>query len=583
MTTLQFLAEWALRSSILILSGALLLWLFRVKDPAVRLAGWTVVLACSVAIPALTAALPQMPLAVMRAVSRPLVGPVAVDGASPGLEVPASGANGGAVNPIHGGTARFGWADAALVLYAVTAFVLLLRLGAGLARSHRLLRRSRPVEVAEGIAIRTSASLAAPVALGIGRPVIVLPADWPQWDGAKLEAVLAHERSHIQRHDPAVQLLSAVHRALLWFSPLSWWLHTSIVRLSEEASDDAAIAVTRDRALYAEVLLDFVQRGVRRASPAGVPMARYGRPDQRIHRILDGTSLSRGVTRWTVAAILILASPVAYVVAAARPQSVPAAPPAVLAREAAQKPPQAEPIPIRQSAKSAPSPVYLNGLGNAAPFYTVTVRSRVDGQLISVSFKEGELVQAGQVLAMIDPQPYQFQLTQAEGQLVNDEAQLAALLGRDAQSVAAEPLRTAIQADKAAIENAKVRLTYTRITAPITGVVGLRQVDPGNMVHAGDSTGIVVIRQVQPMAVLFQIPEDSLPRVRALLRAGAAPPVEAWNRDFTVKLATGRLTAIDNQINPDTGTATLKAVFDNKDDSLFPNQFVNVRLALNGH
>ena len=151
--------------------------------------------------------------------------------------------------------------------------------------------------------------------------MILLPADWRQWSAAKLDAVLAHEASHIRRFDPAVQLLSAIHRALLWFSPLSWFLHSRIVRVAEEASDDAAIAVTHDRVSYAEVLLDFMQRGVRTANWLGVPMARYGRPDDRIHRILDGTILSRGVTRWSVAAILAIGSPLAYVVAAAHPQN----------------------------------------------------------------------------------------------------------------------------------------------------------------------------------------------------------------------------------------------------------------------
>ena len=489
-----------------------------------------------------------------------------------------SGSNGAAPNPIYGGAARFGWADAAIVLYGLTAFVLLLRLGAGFAASKSLLRRSQATgRVTGGIEIRTSRRVTAPVALGIGRAAIILPADWREWDGAKLEAVVAHERSHIFRYDPEVQLLSAVHRALLWFSPLAWWLHGRIVRLAEEASDDAAIAVSRDRARYAEVVLEFVQRGVRRASPAGVPMARYGRPDRRIHRILDGTSLSRGVTRWSVAAILAMASPLAYVVASARPQRVPAAPPAV----------ESLPVPVQtaqtaQAAAPSRSAAYLTGIGNAAPFYTVRVRPRVDGQLISVSFKEGDTVQAGQVLASIDPEPYQFQLKQAEGQLESDQAQLVTLLAQNAQSAAAVPLRAAIQADRAAVENAKVRLTYTRVTAPISGVVGLRQVDPGNMVHATDSAPIVVIRQIQPIAVLFTIPEDSLPRVQALLKSGAEPAVEAWDRTFSAKLATGRLTAIDNQINPETGTATLKAVFDNKDGALFPDQFVNVRLALKG-
>jgi uncharacterized protein (TIGR03435 family) len=168
--------------------------------------------------------------------------------------------------------------------------------------------------------VRESDSVAAPVTLGIVRPEIVLPTDWRKWDATKLDAVLAHERSHILRRDPAVQLLSAIHRALLWHSPLSWFLHRRMLRTAEEASDDAAVFVTHDRALYAEVLLDFMQRGVRRASWIGVPMARYGNVEARIHRILDGTTLSRRVSRWSIAAIVVLGAPVAYVVSAAQPQ-----------------------------------------------------------------------------------------------------------------------------------------------------------------------------------------------------------------------------------------------------------------------
>jgi beta-lactamase regulating signal transducer with metallopeptidase domain len=303
MTTILF--EWALRSSILIVSGALLLWVLRVKDASIRWAAWTAMLCASLAIPALTVALPKLPLVVMRVAPPRIEAPVVVYHA-PEEPTPA-------VSPSYVGVEKrgnavskpFDWARAAVMIYVPVALALLLRLSLGLAMSLRLLRRSRVTgRATEGIEIRESDRVAPPVALGIAHPAIVLPGDWREWDSAKLEAVLAHERSHIRRHDSAVQLLSAIHRALLWHSPLSWFLHRRIVRAGEEASDDAAVAVTGDRALYAEVLLDFIQRGVWGANWQGVPMSRYGRADQRIHRILDGTVLSHGVTRWSLAAIL---------------------------------------------------------------------------------------------------------------------------------------------------------------------------------------------------------------------------------------------------------------------------------------
>jgi len=331
MNTIQVLAEWALRSSILIMSGALLLWALRVRDASVRLAAWTVMLCGSLAMPLFTAMAPRMPVRVMHTVMRtvmsttthPAEAPVAGYAAAPEpvRKLARQGTN---------FSKLFDWARAAVMIYVLSAGALLLRLCFGLAMSLRLLRSSRATgRATEGIEIRESDRVAAPVTLGIARPAIVLPGDWRQWDGAKLDAVLAHELSHIRRRDPAVQLLSAIHRALLWHSPLSWFLHRRIVRVAEEASDDAALAVTRDRALYAEVLLDFMRRSeggsrgalVRGAIWHGVPMARYGRADERIHRILDGTALSRGITRWSVAAILALGAPLAYLVAAVNPQS----------------------------------------------------------------------------------------------------------------------------------------------------------------------------------------------------------------------------------------------------------------------
>ena len=307
MITLTFLGAWALRSSILILSGIVLLKTLRVKDPSVRLAAWTAMLFASLAIPVLSVELPAMPVRT-RAVALP---PAASYRPAPAPTITVFQQE----QPTVPAPKRFDWARAAVRAYLLVAGVLLLRLCLGLAMGWRLVRRSRPTDRG---GVRESDRIASPATLGVLRPVIVLPADWHEWEAAKLAAVLAHERSHIKRRDPAVQVLSAIHRALLWYSPFSWYLDRQIVRLAEQASDDAAVAASRDRVSYAETLLEFMQRGVRRESWQGVPMARYGQPEQRIDRILDATALSRGVTRWSIAAILVLVLPLAYVVAAAQ-------------------------------------------------------------------------------------------------------------------------------------------------------------------------------------------------------------------------------------------------------------------------
>lgn len=240
--------------------------------------------------------------------------------------------------------------------------------------------------------------------------------------------------------------------------------------------------------------------------------------------------------------------------------------------------------------------VWLTGLGTVTPLYTVTIKSRVDGEIMSVHFKEGQMVNKGDLLIEIDPRPYQVQLEQAQGQLAHDQAFLKnatldlsrykTLIKKGAipdqqlatQDALVQQYKATLISDQSQVDNAKLQLIYARITAPVTGRVGLRLVDPGNIIHATDTTGMLILTQLNPITVIFPLPQDDLPDIMAGQKADPNLIVEAWNRSNTKLISKGTLMTLDNQVDLTTGMVKLRALFNNTDNALFPNQFVNARL-----
>ncbi|QWQ14721.1 MdtA/MuxA family multidrug efflux RND transporter periplasmic adaptor subunit [Ralstonia pseudosolanacearum] len=313
-------------------------------------------------------------------------------------------------------------------------------------------------------------------------------------------------------------------------------------------------------------------------SPTLLPPPRAGKPRRWI--------------LWVVLAVLVL---IVYAIFHAVHRSTAAGKGGPGGRGAAMTSGKPMPVMVATSGKGDIN-VVLTALGNVTPVNNVTVKTRVDGQLVRLAFTEGQTVKAGDLLAEIDPRAYQAQLAQAEGQLARDTALLQnarldlqryqTLMAQD--SIAKQQVDTqaslvrqyegTVKLDQGNADNARVQLSYTRITAPVSGRVGLRQVDPGNIVHTSDTTGIVVITQIDPITVIYTLPEDTLPKVMPRLQAGDKLPVEAWDRGQTNLLAHGTLMTVDNTIDNTTGTVKLRAQFPNQNAALFPNQFVNVRM-----
>jgi multidrug efflux pump subunit AcrA (membrane-fusion protein) len=483
--------------------------------------------------------------------------------------------------PVHPSPQSNQWMALAIIgVWACGVLGVLLIRVRGWLRIRRALRERKPVHIAVAVPVFSAPELLEPGVVGFFRPVLLLPESLlKNLMPSHLQAVLAHEMSHVRRRDNLTAAMHMIVEAIFWFYPLVWWIGSRLLEERERACDEAVLELGSEPHEYADAILKVCKSYM--DSPlkcvAGIAGADL---KKRVQAIL-------AERRW---ADLNLARKSALIAAAVAALAIPVVVGMIGAPSIRAQSHPAPPIENESQSRAMPAPKqvdYLSTIG-AVTATSVVVRPRIDGLLTSVSFKEGDTVQAGQVLASIDSHTFDVELAQAESQLAQDEAQLAWQRdapgdgGKQRQATLAQ-FEGTVKADQAKLEAAKLMLSYAKVTAPITGVVGLRRVDPGNMVHATDTGGIVTINQIKPIAVIFDLNADSLPQVLARLNDGVVLSVEAWSRDDTTKLATGRLIAVDNQFNQETGTVKVKATFDNKDGTLFPNEFVNVRLLLKTH
>lgn len=445
-------------------------------------------------------------------------------------------------------------------------------------RVRSVVRASVPMDLAEGIAVRSATGLLEPGVVGIFRPVLLLPVDiMHRLSPSQLQAVLAHELCHVRRRDNLTAAIHMLVEAVFWFHPLIWWIGARLVEERERACDEEVLRLGNASQDYAEAILrvckSYVEPPLQCVS--GVTGSDLRKRIQAIlaDRITMELSAAKKIALAS-AAIVVLATPV-WIGTLGRAMSAPlqVRPPGAT--------PQAvqRPAPVQPAARIA----YITGLGSVVA-ESVAVKPRISGQLLAVNFKEGDRVRQGQLLATIDARRFQMEAERAQAQLSQDLAMLAEATRESSavprQQDRMDQLEFAVKNDQIQAQEASLQMSYTQVLAPMAGIAGVRSVDPGNMVDPG--TTLVVINQLQPINVLFTVAEDQLPMVLLAWDAdGYSLPLEAWNRDASKKLASGRLTAVDNQADQADGTVKLKAVFDNKDGALFPNQFVLVRLFLN--